>query len=262
MISITVLILIKIGDIVTLIGPRGKFIVKVSEDMQNIKGLGVLDTGKLLDKEFGNELELVDQKYIILQPSLFDKLESIRRKAQIILPKDALQLVGMCDIHSGSVVIEGGAGSGALTIVLANFVAPSGKVITYENRQDFAEIAKRNLRRTNVDKYVELKIADVTNGFDERDVDAIILDIPNPWDAVGHSKKALRPGGFFAAYVPTMNQVEKFVLKLKENKFNVINTIETIQREIVIGPGGVRPSFDMLGHTGYISVARKIVNSY
>lgn len=242
-----------------MIGPRGKFIINVSGETQNIKGLGVLDTGRLIDLAFGGKVELVDENYIILSPSLFDKLETIKRKAQIILPKDSLQIIGLCDIRSGSRVIEGGAGSGALTIVLSHFVAPDGMVFTYDNRDDFLKVTRSNLISTGTEKNVELKSGDVTEGFSESEIDAVILDIPNPWDAVEHARSALKAGGYFAAYVPTTNQVEKVVKKLKEIKFMELRTHETIQREIVSGPGGVRPSFDMLGHTGYITVARKII---
>ncbi|UCH89596.1 MAG: tRNA (adenine-N1)-methyltransferase [Thermoplasmata archaeon] len=251
--------MIQIGDMVTLIGPRGKFVVKVSSEMQNIKNLGVVDTGKITEKDYGESINIIDQDYIILKPSLSDKLDALQRKAQIILPKDALQLVGMCNIQSGSLVIEGGAGSGALTVALAHFVAPNGRVVTYETREDFAAVTRKNLAMAGAEKFVELKIADVTKGFDEYDADAVILDIPNPWNVVTHAWKALAPGGFFAVYVPTMNQVEKIVSELRDNRFIEPKSMETLQREIVVGNGGVRPSFDMLGHTGYITVARKIL---
>ena len=251
--------MIKSDDLVTLIGPRGKFIVKVTEEMQNVKGLGVVDTSKIIDRNYGDEVEIADQKYIVLTPSISDKIELLHRKAQIILPKDAFQLIGMCNISSGSIVIEGGAGSGALTMVLAHFVAPSGKVTTYDNREDFANIAKNNLRNAGLDKYVDIVIGDAADGFSEGNVDAVVLDIPQPWVAAEHAWNALKPGGYFAAYVPTTNQVERFVKTLKEHRFIEIRTIENLQREMVVGEGGVRPSFDMLGHTGYTTVARKIL---
>jgi tRNA (adenine57-N1/adenine58-N1)-methyltransferase len=244
---------------VTLTGPRGKFIVKISGEMQNVKGLGVVDTSRFIDKQYGDEVEIADQIYMVLMPSLMDKIETLHRKAQIILPKDAFQLVGMCNVSSGSVVIEGGAGSGALTMVLAHFVAPSGKVITYDNREDFSRIARKNLEHAGLLQYVEFKIGDAADGFSEKSVDAVLMDIPEPWDAVEHAWNALKPGGYLAAYVPTTNQVERFVHCLKEHHFIEIRTVENLQRELVVSDGGVRPSFEMLGHTGYSTVARKIL---
>lgn len=252
--------MIKIGDLVTLVGPKGKFVISITGEMQSIKDLGVVDTSKCIDNQYGFELQIADQEYMVLSPSILDKLDAVKRKAQIILPKDAFQIVGMCDISSGSTVIECGAGSGAMTIVLAHFVAPSGKVITYDNREDFINIARSNLINAGLENYVEFRLGDVSAGFSEQNVDAIILDIPQPWLAVEHSLAALKPGGFFAAYVPTTNQVEKFVATLKKHRYVEIKTIETLQREIVVGEGGVRPSFDMLGHTGYTTFARKILH--
>ena len=63
--------------------------------------------------------------------------------------------------------------------------------------------------------------------------------------------------GHFCSYSPTMNQVEKTVKTLRKHNFIEIKTFETLQREIVVGERGVRPSFDMLGHTGYLTFARK-----
>ena len=249
----------KEGDIIILIGPRGKFVVKVAGGMQKISGLGVVDASRLLDAKFGGRIQIADQEYIVLRPSLADTLETLKRKAQIVIPKDSYQIIGSCDIRSGSIVVEGGAGSGALTIALANFVAPNGKVTTYENRNDFAEFAKKNLERAGVDALVEFKVRDITTGIDERSVDAVVVDIPEPEKMVAHARAALRPGGYFAGYVPTMNQVERLVAELKEHEFSEIKTTETLQREIVVGEGAVRPSFDMLGHTGYITVARKLI---
>ena len=251
--------IIETGDIVILIGLGGKFIIKIEPGLQEVTGLGVVNTTNFVGKGYGDLVTVVDQEYILLKPSLYDKVDSIKRKAQIILPKDGLQIIGMCSIHSGSVVIEGGAGSGALTIMLAHFVAPDGKVITYDNRKDFAEKAQRNLKNAGYQKYVDLKISDVTDGFDEKDVDAVILDIPNPWEAVEHAKQALAPGGYFAVYIPTTNQVEKAVIKMRECGFEEVKAVETLQRKIEVGEGGVRPSFSMLGHTGYVVCCRKMI---
>ncbi|MCG2827175.1 MAG: tRNA (adenine-N1)-methyltransferase, partial [Thermoplasmatales archaeon] len=107
-------------------------------------------------------------------------------------------------------------------------------------------------------EYVEIKLGDVTESIDEKNADAVILDIPNPWDAVKNAYNALKVCGHFCSYSPTMNQVEKTVKTLKHD-FIEIKTFETLQREIVVGEGGVRPSFDMLGHTGYVTFARKIL---
>ncbi|MBA3044047.1 tRNA (adenine-N1)-methyltransferase, partial [archaeon] len=175
---------------------------------------------------------------------------------QIILPKDSAIIMLYCDVKNGCRIVEAGVGSGALTIALANFVRPDGKIISYEKRNDFADFAKRNIENAGLGEYVEIKLGDVTESIDEKNADAVILDIPNPWDAVKNAYNALKVCGHFCSYSPTMNQVEKTVKTLKHD-FIEIKTFETLQREIVVGEGGVRPSFDMLGHTGYLTFARK-----
>jgi tRNA (adenine57-N1/adenine58-N1)-methyltransferase len=183
----------------------------------------------------------------------------LKRRAQIILPKDAAHIIINCSIESGKTVLEAGIGSGSLTMALATAVAPDGRVISYDKREDFIEHAMKNLKTSKLEKYVTTKIKDITKGIDEKNLDAIILDIPNPWDSVDYVWNALRPGGYFCTYSPLLSQVEKTVKKVKENNFIEIKTFENIQREMIVTDYGTRPSFDMLGHTGYLTFARKIL---
>ena len=117
----------------------------------------------------------------------------------------------------------------------------------------------KNIQMANLDKYVVTKLRDITEGIDEDNLDAIILDIPNPWDVVKHSWDALKPGGYFCSYSPLILQVEKTVKEIRKNKFIEIKTLENIQREMIVSDFGTRPSFDMLGHTGYLIFARKVL---
>jgi tRNA (adenine57-N1/adenine58-N1)-methyltransferase len=163
-----------------------------------------------------------------------------------------------CDIKSGDFVVEAGSGSGALTILLANFVRPKGKVISYEMRNEFLKIAEKNVKNSQLSDYVKFKKGDVTEKISEKNADSVILDLPNPQDVLENAFFTLKLGGHLATYLPTINQVEKAVRKMRDLDFAEIKTIETLQREIVVGEGGVRPSFDMLGHTGYVTFCRKV----
>ena len=250
--------MIKENDTVILMDEKGKkILLRIEEGMKKIRGLGVFDPGKLKGKKLGEKTRIGNREFIIMKPSVVDKIETIERKAQIILPKDSAMIMLYCDVKNGCRIVEAGVGSGALTIALANFVRPDGKIISYEKRNDFADFAKRNIENAGLGEYVEIKLGDVTESIDEKNADAVILDIPNPWDAVKNAYNALKVCGHFCSYSPTMNQVEKTVKTLKHD-FIEIKTFETLQREIVVGEGGVRPSFDMLGHTGYVTFARKI----
>jgi len=188
-----------------------------------------------------------------------DKLQGLKRKAQIILPRDAAQIIMNCSIETGHKVLEAGIGPGSLTIALATTVAPDGKIFSYDKREDFIEHSMKNLNMAELDKYVTTKVKDVTTGIDEKDLDAIVLDIPNPWDAIYHAYKALKPGGYLCTYSPLSTQVEKTVEEIKKHGFIEVKTMENIQREIVVSENGIRPSFDMLGHTGYLTFARKVL---
>ena len=248
------------SDFIVLLDKHGnKFPIEVSEGHKKIRGLGVFDPIKLVGKVYGDTIDLAGKSYYILQPSIVDKVETITRKAQIITVKDSSLIAIRCDVKAGSTVVECGLGSGGLTLVLAELVKPTGKVITYEIRADFIEVGQRNLRRAGLDEFSEIKLQDLTEGIDEKNVDAVIIDIPNSWDAVRPAFESLRACGHFASYSPTTNQVEKTVRELRRYSFVNINTVELLLRNIVVGEGGVRPDFHMLGHTGYMTFARKML---
>ncbi len=248
------------GDIVVLIDSAyRKYLVHTSGKTDKIRGVGVLDPSSLVGKTYGKKIELGNKLFWVVAPSLKDKLTCVKRRAQIILPRDAAHIIMNCAIESGQIVLEAGIGSGSLTTVLATAVAPTGKVISYDLREDFIEHAMENLRQSGLDGFVTAKQKDVTSGIDEENLDAVILDIPNPWDAVSHAWNALKVSGYFCAYSPLISQVELTVNALHQKPFIEIKTMENIQREMIVSEHGTRPSFDMLGHTGYLTFARKVL---
>jgi tRNA (adenine57-N1/adenine58-N1)-methyltransferase len=251
---------VKKGDIVVLIDSAyRKFIIHTDDKTDKYKGVGVIDPKILVGKKLGQQLEIGNKKFWILKPSLMDKLQSLKRNAQIILPKDAALIIMNCCIESGNKVIEAGIGSGSLTIALANAVAPGGTIISYEIRDDFIKHAKKNLKNSNTENFVKIKKKDITKGIEEKNIDAVILDIPDPWNAVEHAWNSLKIGGYICTYSPLISQVEKTVENIKKKSFIETNTIENIQREMIVSKHGTRPSFNMLGHTGYLTFARKIL---
>jgi len=248
------------NDVVVLIDSNlKKIIVDTASKVDRIKGVGVLDPSTLVKKEYGKQIEIGNKTFWILKPSLQDKLQGLNRLAQIILPRDSAHILMNCSIESGQTVLEAGIGSGSLTIALASIVAPNGKVISYDIREDFIEHAMKNIKRADLEKYVATKLRDITKKIDEKDLDAVILDIPNPWDAVKHAWKALKIGGYLCSYSPLISQVEKTVKEIEKHSFIEIKTFENIQREMIVSTHGTRPSFDMLGHTGYLTFARKVL---
>jgi tRNA (adenine57-N1/adenine58-N1)-methyltransferase len=237
-----------------------KFIAKADKGMIDVPGLGVIDGDALSGSSYGDHIRIGAQELIVLKPSVKDLLSMVERKAQIMIPKDSFLIPMHLDISCGSRVVEGGVGSGALTLVLLKAVAPSGQVISYELRKDHADLAKRNVAMTDLEKCWELKLGDICSAKLGEDIDAAVLDIPNPWDAIENVNRALKVGGHICCYIPNANQLADAVKKMREVGFSEITSIETIQREMVVHEGGVRPSFDSLGHTGYLAFGRKMAS--
>ncbi len=247
------------GTRVLLVDQSGKkFVVKVARRMVEVGGLGVVNGNALCESSFGDIMVIGGRQFTILKPSVKDLLGIIERRAQVIIPKDGFMIPLHLDIGHGSRVIEGGVGSGALTVVLLKAVGPTGKVYSYETRRDFAEIARRNVALSENEAAWELKIDDICTAKLEQGVDAAVIDIPNPWDAIENIVKAVRIGGHICCYVPNANQLEQAVRKMRDVGLAETMAFETLQREMVVHEGGVRPSFDMLGHTGYLAFGRKM----
>ncbi len=250
------------GTKVLLLTQEGrKFVARIDKGMIDVPGLGVIDGDLLSGSSYGDRIKVGAQELVVLKPSVKDLLSIVERKAQIMIPKDSFIVPMHLDISCGSRVLEGGVGSGALTLVLLKAVSPTGKVISYELRKDHADLARRNVAMTDLEKCWELKIDDVCSARLEGELDAAVLDIPNPWDALENVERALKIGGHICCYIPNANQLADAVKKMREVGFSEIVSIETIQREMVVHEGGVRPSFDSLGHTGYLAFGRKMVPS-
>jgi len=247
---------------VVLLEPSGaKHFVVLDQETVSVPAVGVVRADTLREL-VGRRWTVGGRTFLVLTPSIRDHVELLRRQAQIIGPKDAPVLVWNCDLKPGDFVVEVGAGSGAMTLALAHAVGSKGRVVTYDVRADFLEQARRNVAAANLDGPVEFKVGDARAGIVERDVDAIILDIPDPWEAVGSSLEALRPCGHFASYSPNVEQVNRTVKALRAATFVEIRSVEIIEREMVAHEAGTHPSFAPLGHTGYLTFARKVLDTF
>jgi tRNA (adenine57-N1/adenine58-N1)-methyltransferase len=152
-----------------------------------------------------------------------------------------------------------GTGSAHLTVVLAHAVGPEGSVVSYEMNPKHAKIAASNLKLAGMEDIVEMREEDASACTDESAYNAITMDMPEPWAILGVMTRALKVGGYICAYIPTMNQAETVMRAMRESGYIDTHVMENIQREIVVGSGGTRPSFEMLGHTGYLCFGRKVV---
>lgn len=251
--------MIEEGTRVMLVDGDGrKSFLRVSKAMLEVGRLGVVDGRAICDSSFGDVLTVGGNEFTILKPSILDIVGAVQRKAQIMSPKDSFLLPMYLDLEAGSTVIEAGAGSGALTVVLLKAVAPTGKVYSYDIREDHAKQARKNVEMSGHAGCWDFKIGDICTVELERNVDAVVLDMPNPWDAMDNVCRAIRPGGHLSCYVPNANQLERTVKAMRDAGLSEVFAFETIQREMVVHDGGVRPSFEMLGHTGYLAFGRAI----
>jgi len=197
--------------------------------------------------------------FLVFRPTLLQYIMHMKRDTAIIYPKDLALILFYADIYSGCTCLEAGIGSGALTLALLRGVGHEGKVISYEVREEFIERARKNIQHllgepTNL----EIKQRDIYEGIEEDELDRIILDIPEPWRVVKNAAESLRPGGIFVSYLPTIIQVKTLVDALRENRrFASIQTMETLLRDWHIEGLSVRPCHRMVGHTGFLTLARK-----
>jgi tRNA (adenine57-N1/adenine58-N1)-methyltransferase catalytic subunit len=252
------------GDYVLIyLDARRTYMIKMQAGQTFHTHKGYLKLDELIGKEYGEPIKSsLGIYFTTLKPSLTDYIMKSSRNTQIIYPKDAALIVMFSGIGPGSRVVESGTGTGSLTTALAHYVGPSGKVYTYELRPEFQKNAAKNLQRSKLIDYVEMKSGDVTvTGYEEREVDAVILDLAVPWLVVPHAHIALKPSGVLVSFSPTIDQVVRTTEALRENGFVFIETVECLMRTMQVERGKTRPNTMMTGHTGYITHARKILKS-
>jgi len=247
------------GSTVLLYSLKGKsWLVKVDSKGEFHTHVGVVKFSDLVGRRFGEVIKTnLGQDIILLEPLLVDYLMKFERRTQVVYPKDIGLILMETGIGPGSRVVEAGTGSGVLTTAIANFVRPTGKVYSYEIRPEFIEVAERNLKRAGLQEYVVIKNRDASQGFDERDVDAALIDVGAPWTVAKPAFEALKGGGALAAILPTINQAEKLASELKKLGFVNVRTVELLCRSIEAREGMSRPSTRMIAHTAYLMFARK-----
>jgi len=246
---------------VVLLEPSGrKHLVVLNQDTITVPRVGVV-RADTLRASIGRRWTTGGRTFLVLTPSIRDLSTTIKRGAQIVGPKDAPSVVWNCDLKAGDFVIEIGSGSGALTLSLAQAVGPAGRVVSYDLRPELQDVARRNVAAAGLQDRVAFKVADARAGTPETGADAFVVDIVDPWAVVGTAARALRPCGHFASYSPNVEQVNRTVAAMRSGTFVEIRTIEIIEREIDASESGTHPSFAPLGHTGYLSFARCVLEA-
>ena len=239
--------------------PRKKWLTKVAEDKKFHTHLGIIDIASIIGMEYGSAIRTTEGKLIFLmEPTIYDFIMKSERRTQIVYPKDLGYIVARTGLKNGSKVLEIGTGSGALATFMASIVKPEGHIYSFDVNSDFMEIAKRNLEKAGMARYVTLHQHDPHQGVDIRNVDVATVDLGDPWTVVDQVYDALKGGGAFVAICPTTNQIEKTAEQLKKSGYADIDCVELMIRNMEAREGMTRPSMRMIGHTTYLVFARKV----
>lgn len=212
----------------------------------------------LIKKEDLNSSDIVTnigKEFYSFPATFYDDFKHIKRGAQIITPKDIGIIITETGLNKDSVVVEGGSGSGALACYLAKIVK---HVTSYEIKEENQNVLKENMLRLGITN-ITSKLNDITKKIDEKDVDTIILDLPQPWEALDTAFSALKVGGFIVAYCPTITQISKFAEAVSSNdKLFFVKVIELIERKWKVKGRAVRPVSEAIGHTAFLMFVRRV----
>src|SRR3990170_1642589 len=251
------------GELALLVAADQKqFIFRLDPQAELQTHRGVIRHLELIGLRWGSQVEShLRERFLMFEPSLSDLLLHIRRRSQIIFPKDIGYILLRLSVGPGKTIVEAGTGSGALTTALAWMVGADGRVISYDRRQDMQELAGRNLQRVGLHERVDLRMKDIGDGFDIAGTEAIFLDLPTPHLYTAQAFEALSGGGMLGCVVPTTNQVADLLGALHATGFALPEVCEILMRYYKTVPQRLRPEDRMVAHTGYLVFARKVIPS-
>ncbi|WP_344873573.1 tRNA (adenine-N1)-methyltransferase [Nonomuraea antimicrobica] len=256
----------QVGDQVQLTDPKNKrHTITLKEDGVFHTHKGAIPHSDLIGQPEGSVVRSSGgTQYLAFRHLLQDYTLAMPRGAAVIYPKDASMIVGMADVFPGARVVEAGVGSGALTCFLLRAVGPGGHVTSYERREEFADVARKNVEKFYggpMDDNWRLVVGDLVASIDEIDVDRVILDMLAPWECVDAAAKALTPGGVICCYVATTTQMSKTVEAIRDHGcFTEPHAWETLVRDWHVEGLAVRPDHRMIGHTGFLVTARRMAD--
>jgi tRNA (adenine57-N1/adenine58-N1)-methyltransferase len=249
------------GERVMFIDARGRtYLVKLHAKGTFHTHGGALSHDLVLGQPEGVRVETAGGMALTCyRPRFADYVLKMPRGAQVVYPKDLGTILVYADIYPGSRVLEAGTGSGALTIALCRATGPEGRVVSYDLRPEHASQALANVEdfHGKVPEWLDLRPGDLREvaGTGER-FDRAVLDLPQPWDMLEVLGGTLEPGGVVCSYLPTILQVQQLVLALPSAGFDHVETFETLKRSWYVTERSVRPDHRMVGHTGFLTIAR------
>jgi tRNA(1-methyladenosine) methyltransferase and related methyltransferases len=256
------------GERVLFIDSRERrYLVTLRTGKQFHSHMGIINHDDVIGGDEGSYVRTTKGgRLVVFRPTLADYQLKMKRGAQVIYPKDVALILVEADIFPGAFVVEAGTGSGALTLALARAVGDGGRVVSYELREDHHAQAVENVDAWyeglgGKPENLELKVGDIFGGIEETGVDRMILDMPEPWDAIGTTTESLLPGGILCCYLPSIPQVSQTVEAMRARGFDLISTFESLLRTWNIDGQSVRPDHRMVGHTGFLITGRKLAGA-
>jgi len=259
--------IIKENDLIFLVlDERRRWLVEVKAGDSFHTHRGIIEFDDLIGKPFGTcvfskPYETQGYKFYILKPLASDYILYMSRKTQIVYPEDAGLILIYSGIGPGSTFIEAGCGSGALTCILGNFVRPNGHIYSYDIREKSLKRARRNIERARLNDNVTIQFGNIIeDDLNHKNVDAVVLDMAQPWKAIEKVKDYLKLSGILVSFSPTIEQVKKTTFAMRDNDFFEINSYELLKRRIQVKENATRPEGRMIGHSGYLTFGRKVEN--
>jgi tRNA (adenine57-N1/adenine58-N1)-methyltransferase catalytic subunit len=253
---------LRAGERVLLLDPRGRrFLVRLEAGGTFHYHGGAVPHDLVIGSPEGVTVHSTTGTALVcLRPRLADFVLKMGRGAQVVYPKDVGPILVYADIGPGARVLEAGTGSGGLTLALCRAVGPEGRVVSYETREDFREVARANAEAFfgKLPSWLDLRLGDVreveTSG---ETFHRVVLDLPEPWAVLPAADRALAPGGILCGYLPTTGQVQTLVLALEEAGYVEVQTFEVLLRTWHVEARSVRPDHRMVAHTGFVTVGRR-----
>ena len=247
------------GDLIQLITEKQRhFIFTLTPGATHQSHNGIITHDDLIGLPWGSRVKShIGKVFALLQPQLDDLLRDIPRRTQIMYPKEIGYVLVSLGVGPGSVVLEAGTGSGALTTALAYMVGDEGQVLSYERNPAHSQTAQENLSRYGLAHRVKFHVQDLAEGIEAENVQAAFLDLPDPENYVNIVRPALIPGGILGCFLPTTNQVSTLITALKKNNFENIEVSEILHRYYKPSATRLRPTDKMVGHTGFLIFTRK-----
>jgi len=254
----------EVDDNVLLIDGKGRrYLVRLQAGNQFHYHHGIVEHDALIGAEPGIRVpSTMGGSLLALRPRLSDFILKMPRGATVVYPKDIGPIAIYADIAPGMTVLEAGSGSGALTLALLRFVGPEGRVVSVERREDHAAHAHKSIVRWlgDIPPNLELRVGEVEDELPTVEADRLILDLPEPWHVVPVAATYLPGGAIFCSYLPTVPQIQTVTDALRESRaFGQIEVFETMHRTWTVEGRSVRPDHRMVGHTGFITIATRIL---